>query len=68
MHAVPSRSIDIVNRLLEVPGIDVNARDFRGQTALMIAHELRLPDIEERLLNVPAIMDNYGSFSDEEER
>jgi len=55
MYAVASRSIEAVNLLLHVPGIDVNAKNNEDETALVYAVRCRSIDILDLLLQVPGI-------------
>lgn len=61
IEAARNGRLDIVNRLLENPNIDVNAKDYYGYTALIWAADKGRLDIVNRLLQVPYIDVNAKS-------
>ncbi|EAU81538.2 ankyrin repeat domain-containing protein 44 [Coprinopsis cinerea okayama7 len=55
MFAANEGHANIVSRLLQIPGIEVNAVDDKGRTALMFAANNGHVDIVSRLLQIPGI-------------
>lgn len=52
MEAIKLNAIDIVKELLKQPGIEVNARNKKGETALMIANNLKLTSENPELIKL----------------
>ncbi len=58
LTALLLKDLRLLNRILKVPGIDVNKKDVRGSTPLMFAVRRSSPEIVARLLEVPELLIN----------
>ncbi|KAH6903926.1 ankyrin repeat-containing domain protein [Coprinopsis sp. MPI-PUGE-AT-0042] len=62
MFAVLEGKTETVTQILNTPGIDINAKDKRGWTALMHAAHFTCADVMKPLLEVPGIDINTVSI------